>query len=514
MTASQGISSYKVEQAVAVLTIDSPPVNALSHKVRLALAEGVGRALADESAEALVIICGGRTFFAGADVTEIGKPMLSPLLADVMALFEASTKPIVTAMHGTALGGGLEISLAAHYRVAVPSAVVGLPEVALGLLPGAGGTQRTPRLVGVVAAVDMMAHGRHVKASEAVRIGLIDALVEEGQLEAGAIAFARNLVATGAPLRLARNLSTDLDMAAAQPIFDQFRRDNPNLFVGVKSPASVLKAIEAAITLPFDQGIVRERELAQALTASPESAAQRHLFFAERAAAKLPGADKEKPPVVTGVAVQGSWVEADALAKAGLGGNPDILIRGADDTSPLAEAQAPVIVLTHNLDRLDALAAEAALPHTVVGLSVHSGVWEIVVGAQTAPQAALAVLALARKLGRSAIFVKPAALLPLARLQARFANTLAELQAEGVAAGDLAATARNFGWAAGLLPKGDGTADPTIEERLLAPALAEARAIIAEGIVSRSSDLDYAMVKAGLWPLWRGGPAFMADRAG
>jgi 3-hydroxyacyl-CoA dehydrogenase len=188
MNLTESVWSYRVEAGVAVLTIDAPPVNALSHKVRIALSEGVARALADASAGALVIICAGRTFFAGADVSEIGKPIQPPLLGDVMALFEASAKPIVSAMHGTALGGGLELALAGHYRVAVPSAVVGLPEVALGLLPGAGGTQRVPRLIGVAAAIDMIGLGRHVKAPEACALGLIDQLVPEGELEAGAVA--------------------------------------------------------------------------------------------------------------------------------------------------------------------------------------------------------------------------------------------------------------------------------------------------------------------------------------
>lgn len=235
MSEATSVATYRIVDGVAVLQIDSPPVNALSHAVRIALCDGVLRALADDEAGALVLICGGRTFFAGADVTELGKPILKPWLADVMAQFEASSKPIVAAMHGTALGGGLELALACHYRVCVPSAVVGLPEVALGLIPGAGGTQRVPRLLGVAAAVEMIGLGGHVKADKALATGLVDAIVDEGDLEAQAIAFASRLVAQGAPLRRARDLTPDLTLEQAREVFARFRAENPALFTGVKA---------------------------------------------------------------------------------------------------------------------------------------------------------------------------------------------------------------------------------------------------------------------------------------
>ncbi|HZV09817.1 MAG TPA: enoyl-CoA hydratase/isomerase family protein, partial [Novosphingobium sp.] len=251
------VASYRVEQAVAVLTIDSPPVNALGHRVRLAIAEGVERALADGGVQALVLVCAGRTFFAGADVSELGKPILPPLLGDIIALFEASPKPVVAAMHGTALGGGFELALAAHFRVAVAAAAVGLPEVALGLLPGAGGTQRVPRLVGVRAAVEMIGLGRQVKAPEALELGLIDAIVADDALVEGAVAFARAQVAAGARLRRLRDLPTDMGGQEAQAVFAAFRAAHPDLFIGFKAAEGVLQAIEAAATLPFDAGLAR-----------------------------------------------------------------------------------------------------------------------------------------------------------------------------------------------------------------------------------------------------------------
>lgn len=491
---AHGISSYRVEAGVAVLMIDSPPVNALGHAVRIALCEGADRALSDEAVQALVLICAGRTFFAGADVTEIGKPILPPLLGDVMARFEASRKPIVSAMHGTALGGGFELALAGHYRVAVPSATVGLPEVALGLLPGAGGTQRMPRLIGVEAAVDMIGLGRPVKASEAAALGLIDAVMPEGALEAGAIAFAAEIVAGGAPLRRVRDLAPDLGPEEARAVFDRFRAAHPALFVGVRAAAGVLDAIAAAISLPFEAGLERERAISRILVASPESAAQRHLFFAERAAAKLPGAEKEKPSPGTVMVVE---AEGDIAA-----------YRAA-----LAACEGDTMIVTRFVEALSDLAAATERPDTVVGMVVTDGVAEIVVGPATAPGAALAAMAAARQAGHATIFVSPATGLVIGRLRQALAASIAALVQDGVAAGDIAATGRAFGFRDELLPAGEGVPSEALERRLLAPVLAGARALLAEGVAMRASDIDVAMVKAKLWPLWRGGPAFMAARA-
>ncbi|MFW2829181.1 enoyl-CoA hydratase-related protein [Sphingomonas sp. ID0503] len=489
------IASYRVEDGVAVLTIDSPPVNALGHAVRIALCEGVTRALDDPEAKALVLICGGRTFFAGADVTEIGKPILPPLLADVMAAFEGSTKPIVSAMHGTALGGGLELALAGHYRVAVPSAVVGLPEVALGLLPGAGGTQRVPRLIGVAAAVEMIGLGKPVKAEQALQIGLIDAIVPEGELETRAIGFARDLVANGAPLRRVRDQAPNLTLEEARVVFDRFRAANPDLFFGLKAADGVLQAIEAAITLPFEAGLNREREISRALIAGPESAAQRHLFFAERAAAKLPGAEK---------------------AKAGDGRVAMLPDTGDRATylAAIAEADGELILATRFLDAFDDLAGAAVDPSKLVGMRTVEGVTEIILGPQTNAQAALQAMAITKKRGETAIFVSPAPGGVVQRLSEKIAVTIAGLLSKGVPAGVIAATGRNFGFRDALLPDGNGEPDPAIEQRLIYPVLAEAIALRGEGVAKRSSDIDVAMVKAKLWPVWRGGPAFMADRIG
>ena len=202
---------------IALLTIDSPPVNALSAPVREGIVAGLRRAIDDPAVKAIVLICAGRTFIAGADIGEFGKPPKGPNLLEVEEVIEGSPKPVVAAIHGTALGGGLETALACHYRVAVPSARCGLPEVKLGILPGAGGTQRLPRLTGPEKALDMVTSGEPVGAREALALGIVDALVEEGALREGALAFARKVVAEGRPLRRVRDLNDKVEAEYTNP---------------------------------------------------------------------------------------------------------------------------------------------------------------------------------------------------------------------------------------------------------------------------------------------------------
>ena len=311
-----GISSYVVRDAVAVLAIDSPPVNALGYDVRVALYEGIRRAVADPEARALIIRCDGRTFFAGADISEFDGELRSPNLNEIFAVIEGVPKPVIAAIHGTALGGGLELALACHYRVALSSAKVGLPEVSLGLLPGAGGTQRTPRLVGVEAALDLIVGGRPVGAAKAVELGLIDKVID-GDLAAEAVAYARSLIDEGAPLRRVRDMCTDLNAAAASAAVEVYRQANARAFKGFKAPGHIVKAIEAAAALPFDEGMKREYELFEDLMASTESGAQRHLFFAERTAGKVPGLRKDAAPIdVKTVAVIGAGTMGSGIATA------------------------------------------------------------------------------------------------------------------------------------------------------------------------------------------------------
>ncbi|HVT26304.1 MAG TPA: 3-hydroxyacyl-CoA dehydrogenase NAD-binding domain-containing protein [Rhizomicrobium sp.] len=289
MTTINPVTELTREGDVAIVTLNSPPVNALSANVRDGLFEGFKQAIADPDSKAIVLICDGRTFIAGADISEFGGQMKGASLFDVQDMMENSPKPVVAAIHGTALGGGLEVALCAHYRVAVPSAKCGLPEVNLGLLPGAGGTQRLPRIVGPEKALEMVTSGQHVGAKQCLEMGLVDEIVPEGKLREGAVAFANKIVAEKRPLKKVRDSNEKVEAARGKPeIFENFRKANARKFRGFKAPESNIKTIEAAVNLPFAEGLKKERELFLELLMSPESAAQRYAFFAERTANKIP----------------------------------------------------------------------------------------------------------------------------------------------------------------------------------------------------------------------------------
>jgi len=282
--------SFEKRGDIGIIWVDNPPVNAISVGVRMALIDGVAKLTADPDIKAGVIACAGRTFMAGADITEFGKPPLSPGLPDALDAIEASNKPIVAAIHGTALGGGLEVALACHYRVAVPSAKVGLPEVKLGILPGAGGTQRLPRLIGVEAALNIIVSGDPVPAPLAAKSGVIDQIIE-GDLTQGAVAFAKDLIARHAPARRIRDIHIDAGKLPAG-FFDEARKRIAKEKKNLYSPQRIVDALEAAVTLPFDKGIERERLLFTQCMQNSQSKALQHVFFAERKAAVVPNLDK------------------------------------------------------------------------------------------------------------------------------------------------------------------------------------------------------------------------------
>lgn len=280
------IVSYEIIDNIGVVTINNPPVNALSQALREGMLNAVTAAQSDAS-EALVLICDGRTFIAGADITEFGKPPMAPSLPDVLSALEDSKKPVVAAIHGTALGGGFEVSLACHYRCAISSAKVGLPEVKLGILPGAGGTQRVPRVAGVKAALDMITAGNPISAAAASAMNLIDEVVE-GDLKSGAIAYAKELVKSGAPLKRIRDIK--IDPNSIEPgFFDAYRKKLAVRARGQIAPDRIVSCVEAAVNLPMDEGLARERELFTECVSSPQSRAMRHAFFAERLATKIKG---------------------------------------------------------------------------------------------------------------------------------------------------------------------------------------------------------------------------------
>ncbi|MDR6626477.1 3-hydroxyacyl-CoA dehydrogenase NAD-binding domain-containing protein [Caulobacter segnis] len=316
MAAINAVTDFSVEGDVGVVTLNSPPVNALSAVVREGLKGAFDAAIADPAVKAIVLICDGKTFIAGADITEFGKAMTGPSLQDVQGVIENSPKPVVAAIHGTALGGGLEVALVAHYRVAVPSAKAGLPEVNIGLLPGAGGTQRLPRIVGVEKALEMVTSGQHVPAKAAHAMGLFDELVEEGNLRAGAIAFARKVVAENRPLKKVRELNDKVEAARGKPeIFESFRAANAKKFRGFMAPENNIKCVEAAVNLPFDEGLKEERRLFMELMTGSQSAAQRYVFFAERQAAKIPDVPDDTPTIpVKKVGVIGAGTMGGGIA--------------------------------------------------------------------------------------------------------------------------------------------------------------------------------------------------------
>jgi 3-hydroxyacyl-CoA dehydrogenase len=299
---------------VGIVTVDSPPVNALSAAVRGGILECIKAAIADPAIKGIVLTCAGRTFIAGADITEFGKPPKSPALNEVLAEMENSPKPIVAAIHGTALGGGLEVALACHFRVAVKEAKLGLPEVKLGLLPGAGGTQRLPRAVGPELAVKMIVGGDPIGAAEALKHGLIEEIVEGPA--SGGEAFVRKLLAEKRPLRRLRDDDSKIAAAKAdRSIFTNAVAAMTKKSRGLEAPFAAADAVGAAIDLPFDEGLKKEREGFLKLVASDQSKAQRYAFFAEREANKIAGVPEgTKSRPVNRVAILGAGTMGGGIA--------------------------------------------------------------------------------------------------------------------------------------------------------------------------------------------------------
>ena len=293
--------------AVAVIIVDNPPVNALKYEVRAGMLENFTQAATDKSVEAIVLTGAGRTFMAGADITEFGKPMKAPGLSEVIAAIEKIQKPTIAAVHGTPLGGGLEVTLGCHFRVAAPGTRLGLPEIKLGIIPGAGGTQLLPRLVGVEKGLAMILSGDPIPAKEALAAGLVDEIIE-GDLVKGAVAFAKKVIAEKRPLKHVRDLDDKIAPFRANP--EKFNEAAANVAKksrGLEAPLAAIEAVRAAVTLPVDEGLKRERELFVKLVAGEQSKAQRYIFFAEREAAKIPGMPAGlKPREVARAAVIGA----------------------------------------------------------------------------------------------------------------------------------------------------------------------------------------------------------------
>ncbi len=525
MTAINDVTDLTVDGDIGILTVDSPPVNALSAKVRDGLAHGIAAAAADPAVKAVVLICAGRTFIAGADISEFGRPPRGASLPEVQAAFENSTKPIVAAIHGTALGGGLEMALVCHYRVAVPSAKFGLPEVKLGLLPGAGGTQRLPRLVGARQALDMVATGKHIGAKAAAAAGLIDAIVDD--LRDGAVHFAKKVLAEGLPLNRVRDKPV---LGVEDGMFDAYRAANAKAFRGFDAPEANIACIEAAATLPFDEGLAFERKRFMELMSGLQSRAQRYVFFAERQANKIDGFDPDAPLLPVGsVGIIGAGTMGGGIAMNFLNAGVPVTIvetkqealdrgvatirRNYDNTAAkgrmtAADVDTRMGLLTPTLD-LDALSAadliiEAVFENMAIKREVFGKLDRI-----AKPHAILASntsylnvdeIAQATSRPESVIglhFFSPANVMRLLEV-VRGAKTGGQVLATAMA------TAKTIGKVAVV----SGVCDGFIGNRMLGQRQQQANALIVEGALP--ADVDRVLFDFG-FPM---GPFQMADLAG
>lgn len=330
-TGATGPVARAMHGDILVVTIDNPPVNALGVDVRRGLTAAIDAAEADAAVKGVLIVGSGKTFIGGADIREFGKPPMTPFLPDVCNGIEACSKPVIAVIHGAALGGGLEIALAAHYRLALPAAKLGLPEVALGLLPGAGGTQRTPRLIGAAAALDLMLSGRHVSAAEAAKLGLVDRVVDGADPLAAGLAYAQELVQGGAPVRRTSDAAQLADTAAQRAAIDSARAETAKKSRGLFSPLKIVDAVQGALELPFDEGQALERKLFLECLDSPQRAGLVHAFFAERETARAPETRSAKPRPIESIGIIGGGTMGAGIAVAVLDAGLPVTMIERDD---------------------------------------------------------------------------------------------------------------------------------------------------------------------------------------
>lgn len=345
-SSTAGAAHARRDEDILVITLDHPPVNALSVDVRRDLAAAVQAGQADPQVRAILLVGAGKNFIAGADIREFGKPPKPPILPDVCNQIEACTKPVVAALHGAALGGGLEVAMAAHYRVALPSAKLGLPEVTLGLLPGAGGTQRTPRLIGAAAALDLMLSGKPLSAADALKAGLVDTVVDAGASSddalAAGLAYTRQLLAQGSGPRRSRDATAALaDKATALAEAAAAGERVAKTLRGLYSPAKIVQAVRAAIEQPFDEGLATERALFLQCVDSPQRAGLVHAFFAERDTTKIPELKEARPRRLETIGIVGGGTMGAGIAVAVLdAGLPVVMVE--QDEAALERGRARV----------------------------------------------------------------------------------------------------------------------------------------------------------------------------
>ncbi len=515
---------------VAVIAVDNPPVNALSHDVRTALADAFTRARDDANIRAIVLTAQGRTFVAGADITEFDKPPMSPSLSDVIALIESIQKPVVASVFGTPLGGGLEITLACHFRIAASGTRLGLPEIKLGLIPGAGGTQRLPRLVGMQKAAAMILSGDPIPAKDALAAGLIDEIFE-GDPAASGIAFARKVLAEKRPLTRARDREDKLVALRADPkTFEEIVAVNTKRSRGLDAPAAAIEVLRAAIDVPFDDALKLEREAFVRLRAGDQSKAQRHIFFAEREAAKIPGLPKDTKPreikraAVIGAGTMGGGI-AMCFANAGIPvtiveTNADALKRGLDTIEKNYRASAARggmseadvgkrMSLFNGVTGMDAakdadIVVEAAFEEMGVKREIFEGL-DRVMGPRTILATNTSYLDV-NEIAR--ITRRPASVLGMHFFSPANVMRLLEIVRGADTAPDVLATALAVARAIKKVPVVVGVSHGFVGNRMLRIRSIEAERLLLEGALPQ--DVDGALTEFG-FPM---GPFAMSDLAG
>ncbi len=531
------------EGGAGVIAIQNPPVNALSPGVPDGIRAGIDAAEKDPEVRAVIIIGSGRTFIAGADIREFAKvrsgekPRLPfhPLLQAV----EDCSKPVIMAIHGTAFGGGLELSMAGHYRIAAASAQVGQPEVKLGIIPGAGGTQRLPRLAGVEKAVEMCAFGEPINADAALAAGILDKIVEGDLLEA-ALKFAREI--QGAPYRKTREREEKLrDIGGVDVIFASARERARQTMRGQLAPLAAIEAVEAATRLPFEEGLKREAEIFMRCLFSTQSAALIYAFFGERTVSKIPGISKETRSYEIGRAsVIGAGEVAGAIAtaysKAGISvivkqEEADIIVEAMSQSMDLTKqifSELDAIVrpdcilasISPTLD-IDEIASATRRPEMVVGhhFFTDTRLLEIVRGKATRPEVIATSMALAKRLGKVGVLAGNCPGFIANRMAQAYTREALALVEEGAGVNKVDQTLYEFGFPAGYYwadagAARDHIAPEEIVERTVYALVNEGARILEEGVALRAVDIDIVALDALSFPAWRGGPMFYAGTVG
>lgn len=505
--------------AIGVLTIDNPPVNAMNAEIIADFETAFDAFESDPSLGALIIECAGRTFVAGGDIRYFDDPDFSTARYNrLIGRIEASERPVIAALFGTVLGGGLELAMACHARVAHPATMVGLPEILIGLIPGSLGTQRLPRLAGLRKAYAMMASGAPIAASDALACGVVDRLAEIPG--AAARALAADAIATGAPPRRTRDLLPPDRAEAAQIVAEARSSAREEHFL--PALAALAACVEAAATLPFADGESVEAEQFLGLPASPQSRALRHMFFAEREYARVPGVARVQHPAAVRLVADDDAGGAIGSLLGRSGVDMDVIRHDAAVLDESALIISPFDPASQRFDRADNIVGVNVLAHLPATHCV-----EIVRGEHTRPEAIAAAIQLFRKAGRIGLVSGVLDGTAAARSERAVERTCAMLLRAGVSLAridEVAGSPAHFGMTTApsallrtIPPRHDGETtlrDEEVAKRFLYPLLNEAVKIVEDGLVYRPGDLDVLYTAAFGFPRWRGGPLFMADELG